>query len=127
MEILFAARITYTWDEQTRELHLHHRFPYHERMVCIEATTERTEQDIMSDRYAKTWIRRYAAAVCRLMLAEVRGKFSALPGAGGSTSLNAGELRQAAQTEMEACMQDIDDYIADKPDEYGMGAHFVFG
>jgi hypothetical protein len=127
MEILFAGRVTYTWNEQTRELFLHHRFSMAEQMVAIEATIERTEQDIMSDRYANPWIRRYAAAMCRLMLAETRGKFSTLPGAGGSITLNAGELRQAAQQEIEACLQEIDDYIADKPDEYGMGAHFVFG
>lgn len=127
MEMLFAARITYTWNEQTRELHIHHRFPFQERMVCIEATVERTEQDIMTDRYSKPWVRRYAAAVCRLILAETRGKFSALPGAGGSITLNAAELRQAAQTEMEACLQDIEDYVADKPDEYGIGTQFTFG
>lgn len=127
MEMLFAARITFSWNEQTRELHLHHRFPYRERMVCVEATVERTEQDIMSDRYAKSWIRKYAGGVCRLMLAEIRGKFSSLPGAGGSISLNANELRQAGNEAIAECLDEIDNYIADKPDEYGIGTQFVFG
>lgn len=127
MEMLFAARLTFTWNEQTRELMIMNRFAMNERMVCIEATEERTEQDIMSDRYARPWIRRYAAATCRIMLAETRGKFSTLPGAGGGITLNAAELRQAGNAEIEACLQDIDSYIIDKPEEYGMGAHFTFG
>jgi hypothetical protein len=127
MEMLFAARITFTWNEQKRELFIHHRFPMNERMVCIEATTERTEQDLLTDRYTRAWLRRYSCATARLILAETRGKFSSLPGAGGAVTLNASDLRQAAQQEIEACLQEIDDFIADKPDEYGMGCQFVFG
>jgi hypothetical protein len=127
MEILFAARVTFTWNEQTRELFMHNRFNQAEQMVCIEASVDRTEQDIMTDRYTKSWIRRYAAAVCRLMLAEIRGKFSTLPGAGGGVTLNAGELRQAAQTEIDACLMDIEQYITDRPEEYGVGSTFLFG
>lgn len=127
MEMLFAARITFTWNEQTRQLFLHHRFTQAERQVCVEATTERTEQDLLTDRYSRSWIRRYAIAVSRLMLSEIRGKYSSLPGASGNITLNASELRQSAQKEIDACIQEIEDYIADKPDEYGMGAQFIFG
>lgn len=127
MEQLFATRITFNWNEQTRELMMFQRFTEPEPMVLIEAACERTEQDIMSDRYIRPWIRKYAAAVCRLMLAEIRGRFSTLPGAGGNVSLNASDLRQAAQQAFEECEADIEDFITDKPDEYGMGAHFIFG
>ena len=127
MEMLFAARIQFTWNEQQRELFLHHRFPMSERMVCIEATTERTEQDLLTDRYTRPWIRRYSLATARLILAETRGKFSTLPGASGSVTLNASDLRQAATAEIELLMAEIDDAVVEKLDEYGMGAQFVFG
>lgn len=127
LEILFAARITFSWNEQTRMLWIHHRFPQSENAVAIEATVERTEQDILTDRYAKTWIRRYAAATCRLMLAEIRGKFSSLPGAGGAVTLNATDLRQAAQTEIDALLLEIKDFVADRPEEWGTGTTFIFG
>lgn len=127
LEILFAARIAFSWNEQTRQLHIHHKFPFNERMVCVEATVERTEQDIMSDRYVAAWIRKYVGGLARIMLAEVRGKFSTLPGASGSVTLNATDLRTAGQTMIEECMSDIEDFITDKPDEYGMGSQFVFG
>lgn len=127
LEMLFAARITYQWNEQKRELFINHRFAMNEKLVCIEATSERTEQDLMTDRYARTWIRKWALAQCRMMLAETRGKFSTLPGAGGGVSLNASDLRQQAKEDMEACIADIDDYVMDGPDGYGMGASFTFG
>lgn len=127
LEHLFAARIAFSWNEQTRQLHIHHKFPFNERMVCVEATVERTEQDIMSDRYVAAWIRKYVGGQARIMLAEVRGKFSTLPGASGSVTLNASDLRTAGQTMLDECMQDIEDYITDKPDEYGMGSQFLFG
>ena len=127
MEMLFAARITFSWNEQSRQLFLHHRFPMNERTVCIEATTERSEQDMLTDRYIRAWMRRYCLATARLILAETRGKFSTLPGASGSVTLNASELRQASQQEIEACLQEIEDYVVDKPDEFGMGTQFVFG
>lgn len=127
MEMLFAARLTFTWNEQNRELFIHHRFPFVERMVAIEASVERTEQDILSDRYARPWVRRYAAAVCRLILAEIRGKFSTLPGAGGSVTLNAETLRQASATEIEALLTEIENYIVDRPEEWGIGQTFTFG
>lgn len=127
MEILFAARLTYTWNEQTRELWIHHRFPYSEPYVSVECSVERTEQDIISDRYSRPWVRRYATAVARLMLAEIRGKYSTLPGASGSITLNANDLRVAAKEEMEACLQEIADYVADMPEQFGMATQLIFG
>lgn len=127
MEILFAARLTFTWNEQTRELWIHHRFPYTEPYVAVEASVERTEQDIISDRYSRPWIRRYATALARVILAEIRGKFSTLPGAGGNITLNANDLRVAAKEELEACLAEIYDFVADKPEEYGMASTLIFG
>lgn len=127
LELLFAARITFTWSEQTRELFIHHKFPFHERAVCIEATVERTEQDLLADRYSLPWLRRYAAAVCRIMLAETRGKFSSLPGAGGSIVLNANDLRQAATAEFELLEAEITDYVVDRPELWGVGQTITFG
>ncbi len=127
MEILFAGRLTYTFTEQTRELLFHHRFAFSERAVLLEVAEERTEQDLISDRWLRPWIRRYALALSRMTLAEIRGKYSTLPGASGSVSLNASDLRQAAKDDIEECLRDIEDYVADRPEEFGAGAHFILG
>lgn len=127
MEQLFAARVTFTWNEQTRELVLHHRFPFSERMVLVDASVERTEQQLLSDRICRPWLRKWAIAEASMMLANIRGKFQTLPGAGGGVSLNASDLRQQATTDMESLMADIDDYVADTPEEWGMHSTFTFG
>ena len=127
MEMLFAARVTFTWNEQTRVLHLLQRYPFAERMVLIEASVERTEQDLLSDRWIFPWIRRYALAQSRIALAEIRGKYSTLPGAGGSVSLNASDLRAAGVEEISLCLADLENYVADMPEEFGMASQFILG
>ncbi len=127
LEILFAGRVTYTWNEQTRELHLHHRYPFSERMVLVDASVERTEQQLISDRICRPWLRKWATAEVMLMLANTRGKFATLPGAGGGVSLNASELRQQASTDKEQCMQEIFDFVVDSPEEWGIQGTFTFG
>jgi hypothetical protein len=127
MEILFAGRITFNWNEQSRELRLHHRFPFSERMCLVEATVERTEQQMLSDRIARPWLRKWASAEAMMILANTRGKFQTLPGAGGGVSLNASDLRQQATTDKELCMAEIFDYVSDTPEDFGMQTTFCFG
>lgn len=127
LEMLFAGRLTFTWNEQKRELFIHHRFAMTERLVCIEATVERTEQDLLTDRYARPWLRRYALATSRIMLAEARGKYSTLPSASGGVTLNASDLRQQGEQEIAACLEEIHSFEFDRPEEYGMGSAFLFG
>lgn len=127
LEILFAGRITYTWNEQTRELHIHHRFPFAERLCLVEASVERSEQQLLTDRVCRPWLRKWATAEAMLMLANSRGKFASLPGAGGSVQLNASDLRQQATTDKESCMNEIFDYVVDTPEEWGIQSSFTFG
>jgi hypothetical protein len=48
----------------------------------------------------KQWIRRFALALTKEILGQVRGKFSSVPIPGESVTLNAGELLSQARTEM---------------------------
>lgn len=127
LEIMFAGRITFNWDEHKRELFIHTRLPFSERVVLIEAMVERTEQDLINDRWSKEWIRRFATAKSKEMLAQIRGKYSTLPGAGGSVSLNSSDLAMQAAEEIRMCYQEIEDYIADRPEDLGYTSSFVFG
>ena len=62
-----------------------------------------------------------------MMLAEIRGKYATLPGAGGGVSLNAGELISKAESDMADCISQVDDYIVNNAEDVGMAAHFVIG
>lgn len=126
MEMLFATRITFTWDESSRVLHMYNTFLYNER-VLLETTIERTEQEILKDRWAKNWIREWGLSEAMLMLSNIRGKYGSLPGAGGGVTLNASELRDRAEKIQDKLLQEIDDYIVQNPEDLGYETQFVIG
>ena len=47
----------------------------------------------------KQWIRKYALAITKGMLAQVRGKFGAIPIPGDSVTLNASDLASQSESE----------------------------
>jgi hypothetical protein len=93
----------------------------------MEVVVERTEQQMIKDRYLKGWIEKYATMQCRLILSEIRGKYASLPGAGGGVALNAGELSARADSELMNLYEQLDDYLANNPEDYGMGSTFILG
>lgn len=126
MEHLFATRLTFHWHEATRKLNLYNSFTYHER-ILLDCSVERTEQELLKDRMCKNWIRRWALAEAMLMLAQIRGKFGSLPGAGGGVTLNAAELSAQADALKQELIGEIDDYIASDVEDYGLATTFIIG
>jgi hypothetical protein len=55
----------------------------------------------------KQWIRRFALALGKEMLGQIRGKFAVVPIPGESVTLNAGELLGQAATEMAALREEL--------------------
>ncbi len=126
LEAIFAARLTYNWNEGTRVLTFPHTFARTE-LLAIDATVERTEQDILSDRYVKNWILNWSTAVAKGMLADIRGKYATLPGAGGGVALNAAQLRTESDALFAKCEQEIDDFVVNSVEDFGIGTTFIFG
>lgn len=126
LEHLFATRIVFNWDEDERRLDIFQSFTRPERLL-LDCVVERTEQNLLKDRYAKSWIERYALSECQLMLAQIRGKFGSLPGAGGGIALNASELTALAQDNRAELMQQIDDYVVSDVENLGMHTTFIIG
>lgn len=126
LEHLFASRLTFSWNETNRTIWLHQMFSQRETAI-MDVAVERTVQDLLTDRFTKRWIERYALAHARATLAEMRGKFSTLPGAGGGVSLNASDLMTKANEEMEKLTMELDNYVVSMVEEYGMGCEFIIG
>lgn len=126
LELLFASKLTFRFNETTRELAIFHHFSRDE-IIVLDVVVERSEQDLMTDRWSKNWIERFALAQSRITLAEVRGKFSNINGPNGGINFNAQDLRQAANDEIEKLYQEIDDYVASNLEEWGAGAQVVMG
>jgi hypothetical protein len=61
----------------------------------------------------KQWIRRFALALTKEILGQVRGKFSSVPIPGESVTLNAGELLSQARTEIDQLREELKTILED--------------
>lgn len=123
---IFATHLMFTWDERTRNLLFHQSMKSKER-ILLDVMVERSEQDLLTDRYTRPWLIKYGKAQAMLMLAQIRGKFGSLPGAGGGVSLNAADLTSQATTYIEECMDDVENFVVNSIEEVGGGASFILG
>ena len=126
MEHMFASKIQFGWIERTRTLTLYNVTGRAE-IVLVECAVERTENDLFTDRHTEDWIRRWSTAEARERLADIRGKFATLPGAGGGISLNASDLTQKAADEKQRCLDELRNYIVDTPEQWGGRGTFIMG
>lgn len=126
LETLFAARIMYQWNEHSRQLTLRQAIRTNERLL-LEVILERPEQELLVDRETSNWIKSYAIARCKAMLAQIRGKYSTLPGPSGNTAFNAAELQTQSENEITSLMEQLHDESMQNLPEIGMKAHFVIG
>ena len=65
--------------------------------------------------YYRNWIQRYALAVAKGILGEVRGKYSSLPSPGGGASLNGAALTQQSEQEKEKLKEELLSEIEEPP------------
>ena len=61
----------------------------------------------------KQWIRRFALALTKEILGQVRGKFSSVPIPGESVTLNASDLLSQARTEMDQLREELKTILED--------------
>jgi hypothetical protein len=57
--------------------------------------------------YYKNWIQRYALAVSKGILGEIRGKYKTLPSPGGGAQLNGQDLMQQSEKEKEKLKEEL--------------------
>lgn len=110
---IFAGDLTFLWDEASRELLITRKIRNAEKVI-LECQMERTEQEILLDRWCKQYIQNWALAECKMQLGLLRSKFSSgTPGAAGSITLNGELLVSEARQDMTELKQELLDY------EYG--------
>lgn len=97
---IFAGDMMFQWNEPSRELLITRRIARNEKVI-IEAYCERTEQELLIDRYAKQFLQNWALAECKEQLGLIRSKFSSgTPGAQGPINLNGELLVSEARQDM---------------------------
>jgi hypothetical protein len=106
---LLGAEYTFTWRPQNHTLRLHRR-PRAPKSVYLHIYKHRDEEELLSDVYAKPWLKDYALAHSKLMLGEARGKFSVIAGPQGGSTLNGEQLKADAQNELIQLEEDLKMY-----------------
>ena len=84
---MFGANINFNWDPSDHRLEIIRNITGPES-VLIWVYTDRTEDSLLSDVFARNWLRDYTAARCKFMLGEARSKFGSVIGPQGGTTLN---------------------------------------
>ncbi len=108
---IFAGDIMFTWNEARRELTILRRRIQAQERVVIEVMMEREEQELISDRYMRSWIQDWAYADAMEQLGLIRTKYtSGLPSATGGLSLNGDTLLQKASDLKTELRRQINDF-----------------
>lgn len=110
-ERIFAGNLMYEWVESTRELKILRKI-YRTEKVVMECVMERTEQELLVDRWAKQWLQGWSEMECLETLGMIRTKYGNLPGAGGGIALNGSELLSKAQEMETELLRQIQDFEA---------------
>lgn len=109
---LFAGDLPFLWDEASRELQILRRIVVNEKLL-IEVEMERTEQELLLDRWCKQWLQGWAMAELKEVLGLIRSKYSSgTPGAGGNITLNGELLIAEARQDFTELRQQLFDYEA---------------
>jgi len=106
---MFGGFINFKWDQPTRRLTIFRRQRFTET-VLIEQYNYRPDFILLSDIYAKPWIREYTLAVSKFTLGEARSKFQTIAGPQGGGSLNGDALKNEGMNEMQKLEQEIGNY-----------------
>lgn len=106
---MFGGFINFKFDQPTRRLNIFRR-QRHKEIVLIEQYNHRPDFILLSDIYAKPWIRDYTLAIAKYTLGEARSKFAQIAGPQGGSTLNGDNLKNEAVNEMQKLEQEIGNY-----------------
>lgn len=106
---IFAGDFTFLWNEPSRELLITRRIARNEKVI-LECLMERTEQELLIDRWAKQFLQNWALAECKMQLGLIRSKYSSgTPGPAGTITLNGELLVSEARQDMAELKQSVMD------------------
>jgi hypothetical protein len=107
---MFGAYVTFTWNNVNKTIMMHRKFISGDD-VYLWVDKERSDEELLMDVHAGSWIKDYAFANCKFMLGEARSKFAQIAGPQGGTSLNGDNLKSEAQAEIEKLDEDLKTYV----------------
>lgn len=115
---IFAGEIAFRFNEASRQLQIFRRLG-HDEKILVESSCERTEQELLVDRYATQWIQGWAVSEAKMILGHIRSKYGQLPGAGGGVTLNGSEMLQSAMEDQTELLRQVMDFEVGNAGEFG--------
>ncbi|NJO61041.1 MAG: hypothetical protein HC836_23105 [Richelia sp. RM2_1_2] len=106
---LFGLHLNFKYDLVTKKLTIM-RKPTSPETVLLKLYNERPEEHLWADDFAKPWLRMYALAQTKFMMAEARSLFSQIPGPQGGTTLNGDQMKADAKEELERLDLQLSNY-----------------
>jgi len=103
---MFGANYTFTWNTTSKKLTVHRKIKGDDDVI-LHVYNYRPDEVLLADTYAGVWIKDYAYAHARLILAEARGKFAQIAGPQGGTTLNSDALRSDALADIDKLEQEL--------------------
>jgi len=118
---MFGSFIEFKWNTTTKKLTLLQR-PRAQESIMLYAYNYRPDEQLLDDYLAKSWIRDFTLAICKMMLGEARSKFATIAGPQGGSTLNGDALKAEAQQEMEKLEAEVSTAVPG-----GVGYGFTIG
>jgi hypothetical protein len=109
---MFGSYIEFSWKPQSHILNILQRPFAQGEQILIKSQNYRPDFVLLTDIYAKQWIRDYTLATCKMILGEARGLFQSIAGPGSGISLNGNDMKAAAKEELAALDKELETYIA---------------
>tara|TARA_R110000868_G_scaffold22642_3_gene92796 strand:- start:35034 stop:35789 length:756 start_codon:yes stop_codon:yes gene_type:complete len=106
---MFGAYLNYTYNTVTKKLQLV-RKPTGGEAVLLWVYKTRTEDELLSDPFARPWIRNYTLAWSKQMLGEAYEKYATIIGPQGGTTLNGAALKNDAKEMMDKLEIEMQQY-----------------
>lgn len=120
---MFGSYIEFKWKPTSHLLDILQRPFAQGEQILIQSYNFRPDFVLLTDIYAKQWLRDYTLATCKMMLGEARSLFSSIAGpTSGGITLNGNDLKTAAKEELAALDKELETLIAG-----GTGYTFVLG
>jgi len=97
---LFGEHVMFAWDTNSKKLTIV-RHVRGSETVLLWSYFFKTDDELIEDLYAKSWIVDYCVARGKVLLGEGRGKYSQIVGPQGGTTLNGSEIKSEGMADIE--------------------------
>lgn len=108
---MFGGFINFTWNPVTKKLQLVRDPKGNGEVVLLWCYNLKPEVNVLQDYQISQWIRDYTVAAAKMIIGEAREKFGTIAGPQGGGTLNGAAMKGEAQTQMDALLQQLTNYV----------------